>query len=142
MENEKKEFKIFIVEDDFIFTNILIGILDELVENYNSKNIEISYKTYYSAKEAEYELQKKPDIVLLDYYIMDDTLQPLTALDFIKNVNSGETKTNIIVISGQEDQTLIQEIKAMGITAYLGKDPDSLSKLNSVLSEIIEKKLN
>ncbi len=135
-------FKIFIVEDDFIFTNILIGILDELVENYTDKNVEIVYKTFYSAKEAAYELQKKPDVVLLDYYIMDDSLKPLTAKEFIEGATTEERKIDIIVVSGQEDQELIEEIKNAGITAYLGKDPVSLSKLNDIIAKIIDKKLN
>jgi len=141
MNTEKKEFKIFIVEDDFIFTNILIGILDELVESYKAKNIEIIYKTFYSAKEAAFELRRQPDVVLLDYYIMDDSLQPLTANEFIDDLISEETKIDIIVISGLEDQAIIQKVKDKGITAFLGKDPNSLSHLNSIISKIIENKI-
>jgi len=142
MENINKEIKIFIVEDDLIFTSILIDILDRIAEEYKEKNIDVTYKAFYSAKEASFELRRNPDIVLLDYYIMDDSLQPLTANEFIANAISTEAKVDIIVISGQEDEKLIEEIKAKGIKTYLGKDPTSLTRLSPTIMKIIDTKLN
>jgi len=139
---ENKKIKIFVVEDDIIFTNILINILDEITESFKKQNIDIIYRTFYSAKEASFELSKNPDIVMLDYYIMDDSLEPLTANDFIKDAISSEAKVDIIVISGQEDQNLIDEIKSKGIKAYLGKDPTSLQKLETILSSLIDEILS
>jgi response regulator of citrate/malate metabolism len=142
MESAKKEIKIFVIEDDLIFTNILIDILDNIISDYQSQNIDIVYTTFYSAREASFELRKKPDIVLLDYYIMDDTLEPLTANDFLHDAISSEAKVDIILISGLEDQNLIEELKAKGIKAYLGKDPISLVKIEPTIKNIIEEILS
>jgi len=141
METLKKEINIFVIEDDMIFTSILIDILDNIAADYVAQNVEVKYRTFYSAKEASFELRRNPDMVLLDYYIMDDSLQPLTAKEFIADAISVEANVDIIVISGQEDEKLIEEIKSKGIKAYFGKDPTSLKKLTPTIKNLIDTKL-
>jgi len=138
---ENQEIKIFIIEDDFVFVNILCGLLDDLVAEYAKKQITINYHTFYSSKEAQYELQKKPDIILLDYFIMNDELEIDTATKFLKAVNAEDPTIQVVIVSGQEDPELIFKLKRQGAAEYISKSPESLMNLIPVLKQIIDKRI-
>ncbi len=133
---------IFIVEDDFIFTNIMTDLLDQLRLKYLNENIEIISKSYYSLKEARYELSEKPDIVLLDYYIIDDELTPVTGDTLLEEIVKQDTNTKVIIVSGQEDQKTAEDLKKKGAAFYIDKSPEDLQRLLPILAEIIDEKLN
>lgn len=136
----QKEVNVFIIEDDFVFIEILVNLLDSVNLEIADRNIEISCKTFYSTKEASYELSQNPDIVLLDYYLMDDELNADTGtklLDLIKEYNPD---TDVVVISGQESDEVINELLQKGAKAYLAKDEDSLKKIKPLIIKLINEK--
>jgi two-component system, NtrC family, response regulator AtoC len=139
---EKKVIKIFIIEDDFVFIEILANLLDSINEELVDKNIAIQYQTFYSAKEAGFELINNPDIVLLDYFIMDDELNTETGTKLLNDIKLYNSKIDVLVISGQENPKIKTELLNMGATDYISKDSESLLKLKPIIKEIILKHLN
>lgn len=137
-----KEIKIFIIEDDFIFIEILAGMLDTLNEEFASRNIKITYKTFYSNKEAEFELRQNPDIVLLDYFLLDDELNKDTAMKLLRDIREHDSSIDVIIVSGQESPEVKKDLLDKGVTAYISKDQDSLITLKPILMEIISKRLH
>jgi DNA-binding NarL/FixJ family response regulator len=137
-----KEIIVFIVEDDFIFIEILAGMLDSLNEELLPRNIKISYKTFYSDKEAEFELRQNPDIILLDYFIVDDELNADTALKFLHDIREHDSSIDVIVVSGQESTDVKKDLLDTGATAYISKDQESLMTLKPLLMEIIQKRVS
>ena len=138
-----KEIKIFIVEDDFVFIHILCDIVDRISKAYEPNGIKVTYNTFYSSKEAEFQLSKKiPDIVLLDYFIMNDEMEPDTATSFLKNLKLYDDNIDAIIVSGQEDKELIYKLKRQGASEYVGKDPESLAKLEEIIKSVIDKKVS
>jgi len=136
---EKKEIKIFIIEDDFVFIEILANLLDSIAEELHDKIASINYQTFYSAKEAGFELSTCPDIVLLDYYIMDDELNTDTGTKLLKDIKEHHASIDVLVISGQENPEVKEELIKNGATAYISKDEDSMVQLKPLLKEIILK---
>ncbi len=134
--------RIFIIEDDFIFTGILSQTLDQLAKKYKEKQIEIVFQTFYSAKEASFELGTKPDIILLDYYIVDDDLQPETAEVFFEKVKLNDKEVKIIIVSGQGSPSVKQKLLDSGVHAYISKSPEALLELEPTIEAIIEKKIS
>ncbi|MFN8254682.1 MAG: response regulator [Bacteroidales bacterium] len=134
-----KEIKIFIIEDDFVFIEILTNLLDSIHEELANQNLSIRYKTFYSAREAGYELSDNPEIVLLDYFIMDDELNTETGTRLLKDIKKHDPTIDVIVISGQESDEVKEELLQKGATSYVSKDHDSLIKLGPLLKEIILK---
>jgi DNA-binding NarL/FixJ family response regulator len=139
---EIKEIKIFIIEDDFLFIEILAGMLDTLNEEFASRNIKITYKTFYSNKEAEFELRQNPDIVLLDYFLVDDELNKDTAMKLLRDIREHDSSIDVIIVSGQESPEVKKDLLDKGVTAYISKDQDSLITLKPILMEIISKRLH
>lgn len=135
-----KKIKIFIVEDDFVFIEILANLLETLNEELKESQLKIEYQTFYSAKEAGYELSCNPSIVLLDYFIMDDELQADTGAKLLVDIKAHDPSIDVVVVSGQESQEVKKELLENGATAYISKDESSLSTLKPLLMEIIKKK--
>ena len=135
-----KEIKVFIIEDDFVFIEILANLLDTINDELKEKKLKINYHTFYSAKEAGYELRMLPDIVLLDYFIMDDELNTATGTELLHAIKERDPKVDVIVVSGQESQEIKEELLKEGATSYISKDEDSLSTLKPLLMEIICKR--
>lgn len=137
---EFKEIKVFIIEDDFVFIQILANLLDAINEELKENLIKISYNTFYSAKEAAYELRLKPNIVLLDYFIMDDELNEDTGTQLLQDIKDNDDSVDVIVVSGQESTDVKDELLKKGATAYISKDEDSLSTLKPILVDLITRK--
>jgi len=138
MSNQALKVKIFIIEDDFIFTNLLLELIENVKENYETKDVEIVTETFYSVKEAKYELPKKPDIILLDYFLMDDSLEPVTSDKLLEEIQLGDKNIKVVVVSGQEDPEVEYDLQRKGASYYINKSPKSLVKIVPVLQEIID----
>lgn len=132
-----KEIKIFIIEDDFIFIEILAGLLDSLNDELAPLKAKISYKTFYSNNEAGFELRLNPDIILLDYFIVDDELNAETATQLLNDIKEHDPSIDVVVVSGQESPEVKKELLEKGATAYISKDENSLKELVPLLKEII-----
>ncbi|MBN1250599.1 MAG: response regulator [Bacteroidales bacterium] len=139
--SDKKEVKIFIIEDDFIFIEILVNILESINSEFKYKNLKLLYQTFYSAKEAEFEFSQNPDIVLLDYFIMDDELRADTGTKVIKDIKEKNLNIDVIIVSGQESPVIKQQLLSDGAYAYISKDEKSLSQLKPLLIKLINERL-
>ena len=133
------QIRVFIVEDDFIFTNILNDMVESVQEEYSDRHVELITETFYSLKEARFELSKKPDIVFLDYYIMDDTLEPVTGEKLLDEIRKIDKNIQVVMVSGQEDKEVIEKLKRKGAAFYINKDPKSLQRIMPVMRQIIDK---
>lgn len=136
------KINIFIVEDDFVFIEILVNLLEELKIDYLQKGIDIQIQTFYSTKEAGYELAQKPEIVLLDYFLMDDELQADTGDKILDVIKEHYPEIKVVVVSGQEKPEIKQELLKKGALAYFGKDKESLNKIKPLIESLINDVLN
>jgi len=139
--SDKKGIKIFIIEDDFLFIEILVNLLEEIKANFKDQNIDINIQTFYSTKEASFELSQKPDIVLLDYYLMDDELQADTCDKIMDVIKERYPHIQVVVISGHENKQIKNEMLKKGAVDYLGKDKDSLNKIKPLVTSLIKNKI-
>ncbi len=143
-EYELTEIKFFIVEDDAVFINILSDVINSVQKNFVADNVKFSTKTFYSVKEARFELRQKPDIILLDYYITDDTLKPATSDKLLEDIKTSGEDVKVIVISGEDDPDIIDDLKKKGAAFYISKNPKTLQRIIPVLkmtvTSILEKR--
>ena len=139
---ETNEIKIFIIEDDFVFIEILVNLLDSVRAEMIEKNINVSYQTFYSTKEASFELSQNPDIVMLDYFLMDDELNADTGTKLLNMIKEFNPKTDVIIVSGQESESVRNELVKKGATNYLSKDEESIKRIKPLIISLIDKKLS
>ncbi|MCD4729672.1 MAG: response regulator, partial [Bacteroidales bacterium] len=75
---------IFVVEDDILYLNLI----NKELEKMGYKKIE----SYSTGKEAMHNLDKKPDIALLDYFLEKD----FTGMDILKKLQQRFPDTQVI----------------------------------------------
>src|SRR5882672_12068064 len=94
-------FKIFIVEDDPWFGNLL--------KHHLGLNPDYEVSLYATAKDCLDNLHKRPDVISIDHGLPDITGDKLLAK--IKSINKN---IPVIVISGQEDITVALDLLKAG----------------------------
>lgn len=104
---------VFFVDDDKMILNLL---------EYTFKSrAGIQVKTFFSGEECLENMDLKPDLVVLDHLFPDDTGQ-LSGLDVIKKMREANQDVSIIVLSSQQDESLIPEFLKVGAKQYISKD--------------------
>jgi len=129
--------KIFIIEDDPLFSLMLNEYLNKFEIQRDYINFEIH--SFYSLKEAKYELSKSPDIIFLDYIIENDEAEKQTGLplvDFLSDI-SVLNRITLIVVSGNATDTDVQALRKRGVRYIVNKDKNTFRKLEHILNDEI-----
>ena len=85
---------IFVVEDDILYLNLI----NKELEKMGYTKIE----SYSTGKEAMHNLDKKPDIALLDYFLEKD----FTGMDILKKLQKRFPDTQVIFLTGSDDMNI------------------------------------
>lgn len=101
--------RIFIVEDNFVFSYVLETTLKE------KENYEIT--TFTSGEECIKFLVANPDVVVLDYNLG----KGLNGMDTFRVIQHTIPKTPVIVLSGQDDAQVALDLLKMGAFDYIEK---------------------
>ena len=134
-----KKIKIFIVDDDVLF-------LKSLQIQFNENPI-YDVEIYPTGELCIENLQKNPDIVILDYHldgIEKNAMNGLKTLDIIKSTNSA---IPVIIISAQDKIEVAVSCIHHKAFDYVVKSETSFVRLQKIISAIfkyqkMEKELN
>ena len=108
-----EEKLIFIVDDDKVILNLL---------EYTFRSLEgYEVKTFYSGEECLKNLDLKPDLIVLDHIFSICGQNSMTGLDMLKELRKTDQKTPVIVLSSQDDNTLVKEFILNGAIKYITK---------------------
>jgi two-component system response regulator AtoC len=116
-----KSFKIFIVEDDAWYGNML--------QHYLSLNADYEVSFFETPGEFFGHLHEVPDVVTLDYSMPD-----CDGTEVLKKIKEFNPEIRVIIISGQEDVATAINLLKNGAFDYIVKDDDTKDRIwNSVL---------
>lgn len=121
---QKNQYKIFIVEDNLLYANVLKR---QLAENY------FSVKVFESGRDCLAHLDENPDVISLDY-----TLPDSSGKDILDECRKKLPGTHVIIISGQEDINTAIELLKNGAYDYIVKGPDTREKLTNIINKIYQ----
>ncbi len=127
MFNIMQPFQIFIVEDDDWYSEILGYHL--------TLNPDYSVTRFASGKEVLCALNKKPDLITIDFSMPEYRGDKL--LEKIKQINPD---IPVIVISSQEDISVAVKLLKMGATDYIVKDNNTIDLLWNAILKVRENK--
>ena len=120
MEDKKK---VFIVEDDEIFTF--------LVENRLGKMAGIEAHTFTMGQDMLDRLGENPDVVFLDY-----SLPVMDGLAVLKAIKAASPDTRVVMLSGLEWDQVVNECLNAGAEAFIQKDSKVAQKVHDKLVEM------
>ncbi|MDX2302220.1 MAG: sigma-54 dependent transcriptional regulator [Microscillaceae bacterium] len=115
-----ESFKIFMVEDDEMYA--------QLLSYHLSLNPDYEVETFSTAKEFLNSVHRKPSLVTLDYSLPD-----MSGGDLLKKIKSQYPEIPVVIISGQEDISTAVKLLKEGAYDYIVKDDDAKDRIwNSV----------
>jgi DNA-binding NarL/FixJ family response regulator len=104
---------VFFVDDDKLILNLL---------EYTFKSRDgIQVKTFFSGEDCLQQMGLKPDLVIVDHLFMGEKGQ-MNGLQTVKKIREVNQEVTILVLSGQDDQSLIPEFIQSGAKKYISKD--------------------
>ncbi|NNE55903.1 MAG: sigma-54-dependent Fis family transcriptional regulator [Flavobacteriales bacterium] len=120
-----KPFKIFIVEDDAWYSEVLEYIL--------KLNPEYEVIKFSNGKECLDNLHTQPDLITLDY-----SLDDMTGAEVLKQVKTRDPNVQVVVVSGQDDVTTAVDLLRDGAYDYIVKDNEAKDRLWNAVNRIRE----
>lgn len=120
-----KSYKIFIVEDDPWY--------GEILEYHLSLNPDYQIFRFNNGKDCLSNLQKKPDLITIDYSLPD-----INGSELFQKIHQVNREVPIIVISGQEDVSTAVELLKSGVNDYLVKNDNTKDLLWNAIIKIRE----
>ncbi|MDX2414785.1 MAG: response regulator [Bacteroidales bacterium] len=121
--------KLLFVVDDDPFINQLI------VKRFNSDNILVEAFEY--GEECLSEIDKKPDMIILDYYFFKSGTDVLNGMEIFDKIREVNEDVPVIMLSGQDRGDIVLELARKGITDYVIKDNSLISNLEIAMKEIL-----
>lgn len=116
-------YKIFIVEDDVVYSKYLHYQL--------SLNPDYEVSVFHNGKDCLNALDELPQVITLDYSLPD-----FDGANLLQKIKSISPETQVIIISGQEDiQTAIDLLKE-GAYDYIVKNPDIKTRIWNTVNNI------
>jgi DNA-binding NarL/FixJ family response regulator len=119
---------VFFVDDDKMILNLL---------EYTFKSRSgIEVKTFFSGEECLENMHLKPDLIVLDHLFPENQGQ-LSGMDVLIKLKEMNSKADVIVLSCQEDESLIPEFLKNGARKYIAKDDYFIDELIESIEEIV-----
>jgi len=126
----KKNYTIFVVDDDFIFLEMLKETLID--------NPKYTVVPFQSGEECLNNLHLNPDIIVLDYYLNSTNPNAKDGLEVLQEITRLRPDIKVIILSGQEDGVLVYKFIRENATDYVVKDDDAFENVKIAINEIID----
>lgn len=109
-----KKHTIAIVDDDFIFR--------EMLKENIAQNFECEILTFQTGEECVANLYLKPDLIILDYFLNSQNPEAENGLEILKKIRATNSKSKIIILSGQSDANVLYDFVRLNVSNYVVKD--------------------
>jgi DNA-binding NarL/FixJ family response regulator len=130
--SEKK--KIFIVEDNEVYSKLLQSFLQNRFPDTEIKMFRIGEVCL-----MEMEMDRNPNVVIMDYFLNSKYEEAQNGLEIIKRIKEIKPQTKIIVLSAQENLEMIPEVIKNQDCSYVQKGDEAFDQVEQYISEILQK---
>jgi DNA-binding NtrC family response regulator len=128
-----EKLNIYVVDDDvFYLKSVILGLNAEYSDS-------VIFKYFFSANELLLKLnaeEENADYILLDYNL--NTSDRFNGMQLIKEIKKINSKTEIIVISAQNNEQIPLNAIKNGASSYIQKKPEILDSIRQVLNRAIQ----
>lgn len=117
---------IFVVEDNTVYLNLITKELEKL--GYTN------VKTFTTGKDALANLDEKPDIAFLDYWLEKN----LNGLDVLKEIKKKYPFTQVIFLTASDDVNIAVNTMRNGAYDYIVKGDTAFIRIRHLLKKIAD----
>ena len=128
----KNEICVFLVDDDKFFLN---GLYYFLTDSLSPK---IKLKTFSTAEECLAEMNKKPEIIVLDYMLSTGSSKAMNGLSALKKINQVSPETFVIMLSAQDSIDVALDTLNEGAYDYISKSETAFIRLKNMIKNVAE----
>jgi DNA-binding NtrC family response regulator len=120
---------IYIVDDDPMFTKAM--------ETYLMNEFpDIQFVSFPNGEACLHELQKTPDLVLLDYRLDSEFVYAWDGLQILKKINSLSPEIRVVILTSTENVEVAMECIQNGALEYVVKNDKAFEKVKTILLEM------
>jgi CheY-like chemotaxis protein len=121
--------KVFLVEDDEIFAF--------LVQNKLGQVAGVDLQVFGMGQPCIDALGEHPDVVFLDY-----SLPIIDGLEVLKRIKTDRPETRVVMLSGMEWKTVVDECKEAGAEDFIQKDAQVATKVHEKIKAMFPDRFN
>lgn len=127
---ETQSLNLFIVDDN----KSMVTALKHYLNNMFGNSVKIS--TFYTGKSCLEKIDKSTDVVILDYFLNDEN-----GNEVLKMIKKRNPKTEVIMLSSNEDISTAVEALQIGARDYVVKNNSAWRTLSGLIHTIITEPL-
>jgi len=120
---------VFFVDDD----KMILNLLEYTLKNKQDYEVE----TFFTGEECINNMGMNPDLIVLDHNFKSNGTSRKNGLEILKEIKQINHNLPVIILTGQEDQTLADEFISNGATKFIPKNDYFID----ALLETIEKQI-
>jgi two-component system, OmpR family, response regulator len=125
---------IFFVDDDKMMLNLM---------EYTFKCREgFDVRSFFSGEECLENLNLKPSLIVLDYYLGEGESRAMSGLDTLKKINQLNKNIPVVILSREKDKNLIDRFMQYGAMQYVIKDDFFINTLIETVENYFMEKLD
>lgn len=123
---ETQALNLFIVDDN----KSMVVALKHYIQSKFGNNVNIS--TFYDGESCVKEVNKNTDFVILDYF-----LEGKNGLEVLKEIKDINPKTEVIMLSSNNDIDLVIKSLKNGAADYVVKGPTAWKRVSTIISDVV-----
>lgn len=120
---------VFVVDDDRLIRNLL----EYTISSKEGYDVNI----YQSSEDCLLNLEKKPDIIVLDHYFDLPGQHLMTGLEALVEIRKIEKDVPVIILSNQSNESVIEAYYHNGATSFIAKRDYFISTLIDTLDKVL-----
>lgn len=125
------KLNIFIVDDN----KLLVSSVKKYLDDRFVASINIS--TFFDGESCLRNINERTHIVILDYFLDGENSNSKNGVEILKEIKKKNAKTEVIMLSRNEDVAVAIESFRAGASEYVVKGDNSLDKLISFINRTI-----
>lgn len=128
----QNKYSIFLVDDDRMF---LLSLKNSLQQQFGSM---LQISEYQTGEECLQNINKKPDIIILDYNLSDEDPGAMNGMDVLREVKLKLKNTIIIMLSSQDNIQVAMDCLRSGTYEYISKSESAFVRIPNSIKNAIE----
>ncbi len=122
-----KPRKIFIVDDNVLFTQVL--------SEYLVRKVPHEIRVFYTGEECLKHIHEHPDVVILDFYLNTVQKDAADGLEILEAIRKHYPDIHILMLSSQESYAKALQTIQKGAEQYVIKDDSAFENIVKMIQE-------